>query len=234
MQQDRRARLSRRGGLLAVGAAVGLAGVSATAPAAIGRTAASVPSTRAIHLIGDSWAAGLFADPSHALGQVAAAALGMTITVDAISGTGYVATAGAEDYLQRAQEASGRHRLVIVQGGSNDVGEDLDAIAAAATGTWRTLARRFPAARLLALGPGPDPEPVDADQRAVDAALRRAVTAQGVPYVSMLDEDWIPAARASAVLGAITKHPTPAGQQYLGLRLAAAIRLIHPEVLTGV
>ncbi|MBW4042430.1 MAG: SGNH/GDSL hydrolase family protein [Acidobacteria bacterium] len=195
--------------------------------------AAGAAGTRGIHLIGDSWAAGLHADPANALGQVAARAIGWPITVDAVSGTGYLNDAGAMTYLQRAEGASGTERLVILQGGSNDDDEDLGVLAAAVTATITALQRRFPQARVLVLGPGPDPAPVTARQWAVDALIAEAAQDTGVAWVSMLHERWIPAEHLDAVIDPANHHPTISGQQYLGLRLAAAIRLTEPDLLAS-
>jgi lysophospholipase L1-like esterase len=217
--------VSRRGTLLAaaVTATGGLVGS--------GAAAASTASPDGIFLLGDSWAAGLHADPERALGQVAAEALGRPITVDAVSGTGYLNEAGDRTYLERARAAGGPQRLVIVQGGSNDDAEDLHELGPAVAATLAALRRSFPAARLLVLGPGPDPEPVTAVQRAVDAVIRDTARSVGVAAVSMLEEGWIPPGRADAVIDPRTAHPSPAGHRYLGLRLAAAVQLLVPDVL---
>jgi hypothetical protein len=189
------------------------------------------PGTKAIHLIGDSWAAGLHADPTNALGQVAARAIGWPITVDALSGTGYLNDAGQRTYLQRAAGTVGPERLVVVQGGSNDDGQDVGALGAAVTATIRTLQRRFPDAALLLLGPGPDPAPVTTRQWQVDRVIAAAASQAGVAWVSMLHERWIPDDRIDAVIDPGNHHPTVSGQEYLGLRLAAAVRLREPGLL---
>lgn len=224
---------SRRSSLLA--AVGGVAGVAAAAavPAAGAASIEAAPGSAAIHLIGDSWAAGLHADPANALGQVAARAIGWPITVDAVSGTGYLNDAGRRTYLQRAARASGPERLVIVQGGSNDDGEDIGGLGAAVTATVRTLQQRFPDASVLLLGPGPDPAPVTARQWAVDGIIGAAAAAAGAGWVSMLHERWIPEDRIDAVIDPGNQHPSVSGQQYLGLRLAAALRLREPGLLAG-
>jgi lysophospholipase L1-like esterase len=212
--------------LAAAGVVAGATGVLAAEGAAPRRT-----SPEGVFLLGDSWAAGLHADPARSLGQVAAAALGRPISVDAVSGTGYLNEAGDRTYLQRALTAGGPERLVIVQGGSNDDSEDLGELGPAVVATLRALQRGFPSAALLVLGPGPDPEPVTAEQRAVDDVIQDAAGSVGVEYVSMLKEGWIPGAHVAAVLDPGNHHPTPAGHRYLGLRLAAAVQLLLPDAL---
>ncbi|WP_162850782.1 SGNH/GDSL hydrolase family protein [Amnibacterium kyonggiense] len=217
--------VSRRASLVGAFGAVALLTAAAVTP-----PAKPHPSNGGMYLIGDSWAAGLHADPARALGQVAAEVLRMGIHVDAVSGTGYVNTAGHENYLQRARKAAGSPRLVVVQGGSNDDHQSLDAITANARETYRVLRGRFPAARLLVLGPGPDPEPVTDRQRTVDTTLEAAAHAAGLRYVSMLQRDWIPSALADAVIDPDNHHPTVEGHAYLGTRLAASVRLLHPTL----
>lgn len=224
-QSTRGPSLTRRASLLgAFGATLALAAGSGPAAATAARTRSG------IYLLGDSWAAGLHADPAKALGQVAASILGTTIDVDAVSGTGYVDTDDTQNYLDRARAASGSARLVVVQGGSNDRSQSDADITANASATYAALRRAFPTAELLALGPGPDPEPVTDRQRALDATLEAAARASGVEYVSMLKTHWIPEGQSDAVIDPSTAHPTVEGQAYLGTRLAATIRLHHPSM----
>jgi lysophospholipase L1-like esterase len=220
------------GGVSRRASLVGALGLTALLTAAATPTSEAVPhaSNGALLLLGDSWGAGLHADPSRALGQIAAEILGMDAHVDAVSGTGYVNTAGHENYLQRARTATGSPRLIVVQGGSNDQGKDLDDLTANARDTFGVLGERFPAARLLVLGPGPDPAPVTDRQRAVDATLRSVAHSLGLQYASMLQHDWIPLERIDSVIDAVNHHPTVSGQAYLGTRLAASVRLLHPDL----
>jgi lysophospholipase L1-like esterase len=186
-------------------------------------------------VIGDSWAAGLYADPAHALGQVAAARLGWSVTVHAVSGTGYLIGADVEQsYVDRVMDMPARSGIdvVVLQGGSNDRTEPLETLDEAVRQTLRLAAARFPGARLLMLGPGPDPLPVTEDQRAVDRLLARTATAEGVDYVSMLRERWITQSVHARTIDPRNEHPTVAGQRYLGRRLASALRRRYPA-LTG-
>lgn len=220
---------TRRGSLLAL---AGLAAGATTVAAADTRAAdgrVPVAGTRGMYLIGDSWAAGLHADPANALGQVAARAIGWPITVDAVSGTGYLNDAGAATYPQRAVGPAGTERLVVVQGGSNDDDQDLSALPAAVTATVQALRHRFADARILLLGPGPDPAPVTDRQRLVDDAIGAVAATTGVAYISMLDERWIPERRLAAIIDPTNQHPTLSGQQYLGLRLAATLHLLFAD-----
>ena len=215
-------RLTRRGALATVVAAATLG----TAPSRL---------PRAMAVIGDSWAAGLYADPAHALGQVAAARLGWSVTVDAVSGTGYLIGADVEQsYVDRVMDMRARAGIdvVVLQGGSNDRTEPLATLDEAVRQTLRLARIRFPGARLMMLGPGPDPLPLTDDQWAVDHLLARTATAEGVDYVSMLQERWITQTVHARTLDPHTEHPTVAGQRYLGRRLASALCRLYPA-LTG-
>lgn len=185
---------------------------------------------RSLFVLGDSWAAGLHADPSRALGQVAAARLRWAVTVDAVSGTGYV-TGRRSSYAERVArlDPGVRADLVVVQGGSNDRAASQAALAAATRRTLTDLGRRFPAAPRVMLGPGPDPEPVTAEQRAVDDLLADVAAVEGVPYISMLRAAWIPSAPA-VVLDPRNHHPTVEGQAYLGMRLEERLRALYPRL----
>ncbi|MFD1721555.1 SGNH/GDSL hydrolase family protein [Amnibacterium endophyticum] len=243
MSSSRPRRLTRRAGLAAAAGLLAGAGAVAARPAgpAVDSAAAAVlPPAPAdgmrgpsMFVLGDSWAAGLHADPDDALGQVAARVLRSSVRVDAISGTGYLNPAGARTYPDRAAAAHGDEQLVVVQGGSNDGSQDLDALAGAVRETVARLQSGFPGAALVLLGPGPDPLPVTSGQRRVDEIIAGAAKAIGVPYVSMLQQDWIPEDRADAVIDPATAHPTPQGQEYLGIRLAAALHLVVPEVVSA-
>lgn len=189
------------------------------------------PPAPRLFVLGDSWAAGLHADPDHALGQVAVSLLGWPVEVDAASGTGYLAaTSGAGAYPERLRsgrpdDASG---VAVLQGGSNDHGRSPAALAAAVRSTLALLSDLRPNHRPVMLGPGPDPEPVTAQQQAVHAVLARSARRSRVRYVSMLRLDWIPADRADDVIDPVNHHPTAAGQRYLGARLAEVLRDLRP------
>ena len=207
--------------------------VGASSIAALAGTAVT---PRSLFVLGDSWAAGLHADPAHALGQVAAAALRWNVQVDAISGTGYVTGAPQQQsYRDRAAGiGTGSHAdIAVVQGGSNDRSASPEALIIAARGTLALLRVRLPTARIVMLGPGPDPEPVTRDQQAVDRSLARVAALERVPYVSMLRRRWIRRETSATVLDPVYHHPTVAGQAYLGRRLEESLRHLYPELTGG-
>lgn len=209
--------------------AITVGGVAAASSTRDRTAAPAVPQHAHLYVIGDSWAAGLYADPTQTFVQVAAAALGWSVDVNAVSGTGYLNEAGGSEqsYPERAADIpkGTTADVVLVQGGSNDHDDSLSAIAAAETRTIATLRRIFPTARIVLLGPGPDPAPVTAAQIAIDDTLERTAEAHSVAYISMLDERWITDQNVNSVIDPSTHHPTVVGDAYLGGRLADALKL---------
>ncbi len=182
-----------------------------------------------LYVIGDSWAAGAYADPGATYLQVAAAALGWSVHVDAADGTGYqTASSYGATYAKRAASipASARADVVLIQGGSNDIGRPAAKFPAAVEATVALVERRFPHAHVVLLGAGPDPWPVDANQRRIDADLRAAAKAEHVSFVSILSEAWVTSANRDDVISPVHGHPTVVGHAYLGGRLAADLKAL--------
>ncbi len=199
----------------------------------VGTSTMLVPRSRLV-VVGDSWAAGLHADPRHALGQVAAADLDWSAEVDAVSGTGYLNDAGGGGtYATRLERVAGpsRARIVVLQGGSNDDRQDLEALPAGVEAALGAATSRFPEARRVLVGPGPDPAPVTGMQRRVDRILQRTAAEGDVPYISVLQLGWIPPTDPARIIDPRTRHPTAAGQRYLGHRLSAALRRLFPDLV---
>ncbi|MCU1475203.1 SGNH/GDSL hydrolase family protein [Amnibacterium sp.] len=185
-----------------------------------------------IYAIGDSWAAGLYADPTHALIQDAADDLGTTADVDGQSGSGYlVAPPGTATYPERATRipAGPGAALVIVQGGSNDVQSDLSTLPDAVARTVAGIQAVRPHASVVLLGPGPDPWPVTGVQRQVDDTLAAEAANLGVRYISPLREGWFTADDVDDIIDPATHHPTAVGDAVLGAELAAELRNDAPR-----
>jgi hypothetical protein len=198
---------------------VALTGAAALhgAPAGAGR----------IYAIGDSWAAGAYADPAHALIQDAADDLGMSAVVDGESGSGYLHAPGSTSpYPDRAARipAGTEADLVILQGGSNDDPDDLSALPAAVTRTVVAVRGSLPHARIVMLGPGPDPWPVTGVQTEVDRILADTAARLHVRYISPLQEGWFTASDVDDIIDPVTHHPTVSGDAVLGARLAQELR----------
>lgn len=184
-----------------------------------------------LYAIGDSWAAGLYADPTHALLQDAADDLDMTAVVDGQSGSGYLAAPGSTStYPDRAGRipAGTAADVVVVQGGSNDDSSDLGALPAAVARTVAGIRASMPAVPIVLLGPGPDPWPVTDVQFKVDRIIGEAAARLHVRYISPLQEGWFTSGDVDDILDPATHHPTVAGDEILGARLAADLRP-HPR-----
>lgn len=182
-----------------------------------------------IYLIGDSWSAGLYADPEHTLAQDAAEDLGMRSIVNAQSGTGYLqAPFGTETYAERAAEipAGTSAELIVLQGGSNDDGTDPATLRTAVAQTVTAARHAIPGATVVLLGPGPDPWPVTKSQTAVDDVLRLDAIQQHLQYISPLQEGWFTSSNISAIIDSNTGHPTIGGDETLGRRLADDLRAL--------
>jgi len=184
-------------------------------------------SYRSVYAIGDSWAAGLFSDPAHAMIQDAADDLGASVAVDGESGSGYLTAPGrTRTYPDRAERipAGTDADLVIVQGGSNDDGADLDALPGAVARTVAAIRRALPHATVVLLGPGPDPWPVTDLQREVGRRIVAEAARLHVRAVSPLQEGWFTAGNVDDVIDPVTAHPTVEGDAVLGADLAADLR----------
>lgn len=206
------------------------AAVAAVASAALSGAAAlhgSPAGAGHVYAIGDSWAAGLYADPAHALIQDAADDLGMTAEVDGQSGSGYLnAPEGTSTYPDRAAHipVGTEADLVIVQGGSNDDPDDLSALPAAVDRTIAAVRGALPHAEVVLLGPGPDPWPVTSDQTAVDRILTEQARRMHVHYISPMQEGWFTADDIDDIIDPVTHHPTASGDAVLGALLADDLR----------
>jgi hypothetical protein len=180
-----------------------------------------------IYAIGDSWAAGAYADPAHALIQDAADDLGMSAVVDGESGSGYLHAPGSTSpYPDRATRIplGTEADLVILQGGSNDDPDDLSGLPGAVTRTVAGVRRALPHARIVLLGPGPDPWPVTALQTRVDRILAATAARLHLRYISPLQEGWFTASDIDEIIDPVTHHPTVNGDAVLGARLAQDLR----------
>jgi lysophospholipase L1-like esterase len=217
-----------RGAAPIVAALLTVAAVASGSPGSLAREGG--PAT--MYVLGDSWSAGLHADPDHTLAQDAAEDLGMDAIVDAQSGTGYLAAPlGTETYPERATAAGAQApvRVVVLQGGSNDDHADLRALPRAVAGTVAAARRAFPHAAVVLLGPGPDPWPITGLQRAVDRILARTAARVHAPYISPMREGWFTGATVHRIIDPDNDHPTVEGDRILGARLAADLRpLLHP------
>ncbi|MBN9178415.1 MAG: SGNH/GDSL hydrolase family protein [Microbacterium sp.] len=188
-----------------------------------------LPENPTVLIVGDSWTYGSAAsDPSLGYAYVVGALAGWTTVVDGVRGSGYLKPGlDGPDFGTRiaALDPALEPDLVIVQGSINDRREGAGGYRAAVDAAWNALARVYPRAQVVILGPAPQVLPVEAATARIDGDLRDAAAARGWWYVSPLAEEWITTENYAAVIdtGAGRDHPSTAGHRYLAERLAAAV-----------
>jgi lysophospholipase L1-like esterase len=182
--------------------------------------------TRNALFFGDSYfvGGGCSPDRNRDMAAVAGRQLGYRPIVRGFGGTGFVATNpdyDGPDYLTQIARGSidvPTPSLVVIEGGSNDVGLDLREIRRNARQVLRIAQRKYPRAQLVLVGP----MQTYGDFSATDAmvtSLRSLARSMDVPFVNTqrwtyghdewLCDDYV--------------HPTYAGHRVLGKKLANAL-----------
>ena len=193
----------------------------AEAPPVLGERAAP----RAL-FFGDSFfvGGGCTPDGSRSMAAVAGGELGYRPVIRGIAGTGYVAgndQYGPPAYLSQIRDGAfdvRNPRLVVIEGGANDIGLPLADIRRNARQVLLIAQKRFPQARIIVMGPiqtfGPWEE-TDGIRDTVKRVARRLGLRFVNPqkwtdgHMEWLCPDWV--------------HPTYEGHQILGTRLAQAL-----------
>lgn len=164
-----------------------------------------------VTVLGDSYAQGyLLTNPA----QSWPSRLPGRVTVNSLGGTGFVASpCGQHDtYADRAASVLATHpRLVVIEGGLNDVLADRQAVA---DGLRRTVAALTPV-RVVVVGPADAPKWREQAKR-VDQTLAAAARIAHVQYVSALQ--WPLSFAADGI------HLTPGSHRLFGDRVAQALR----------
>jgi len=176
---------------------------------------------------GDSYfvGGGCSPDRTQDMAYLAGASLGYRPTVRGAGGTGFVAANPEYDlppYLAQIRDGAldvKNPRLVVIAGGSNDVGFPVARIQENATKILHIARKKYPRATLVLVGPM-DPYGGDADSLPIRDGLRAVAKKVDVPFVDDLTwlqehPDW---------LCDDYVHPTYAGQVPLGQMLAKALR----------
>lgn len=197
---------------------------SGAAPSSRAPSLTAVPSEARAYFFGDSWTEGESAVPGRAFPYVTAEMLGWTPVVDGVGGTGYLAarTPGTDPYPARAAAlpAGVRADVVVLEGGLNDEGQDLQQLPAAASTTFRELEARFPGTPIVVVGPEAPELPVNRSLTRVDVILRSAAAAAHLQYISPIEERWFTPGNIRSMIDPSTMHPNTAGHAYFGGRLA--------------
>ncbi|WP_345801997.1 SGNH/GDSL hydrolase family protein [Microbacterium sp. AZCO] len=181
-------------------------------------------------IFGDSWTYGSAATvPTLGYAYVLGEKLGWTTTVDGVRGSGYLKPGiDGPAYGERiaALDPSLDPDLVIVEGSINDRHLYPTGYTAAVTAAWDALAKLYPHARFVILGPAPQVLPVEKPTAEIDGELSRLAAARGWWYVSPIAENWITPENYDWVIDTSDigrDHPTTEGHAYLAQRLAEAI-----------
>jgi len=174
-----------------------------------------------VAFLGDSFSAGVGANPGEGYVDLIAAATRWTPDVFAQGGTGYTNPGQAEQseaiYADRVPDVvAATPGLVIVQGSTND--HDAEEAEEAAAETLGALRQALPDARIIVLGP--TDTPVGATTPDVRDAIARAAATYDLPFVDAWD--WLAPddARLWIEDGA---HPSPTGHEVLADRLVHAL-----------
>jgi lysophospholipase L1-like esterase len=209
-------------GAVLVGALVTLVSLRAHAP--FGR---SRDSGRVL-ILGDSWTAGYGASrPDRGWAQITASRLHWHATVRGFPGAGYLRQSGGRSFAadfaavpwQRTPPA-----LVIVQGSTNDFGQPAADLPLAVGRVLAELAGRWPAARLVLVGPmAGDPADRTTALR-VDDQVRAAAVAARATYLDALRLGWLPIDRRPDLIDPqLPKHPSDAGHAAIAAAFVAAV-----------
>lgn len=193
-------------------------------------TPLSAQHRRSVAVIGDSYTAGTQEGgmgergwPALVWRRLSEQGLSIASTVDATGGSGYVNPGPFGVTFQDAVDRtiSADDEVVVMFGGTNDVGLPVAELEAAARRAMQTVRERAPQATLIVVGPvWPGPQPSDG-ARATDDTLRRVALSAGATFVDAIGEAWL--ADTPELIGADAVHPNDGGHRYLADRLSAVI-----------
>lgn len=215
--------MPRRGAFVVLVALALAVIVTGCIPAAQAPTAPERPEGNAsgplLVVIGDSYSQGW--DNTVVWPELFAMTHGYRLENLSISGTGFVNTAGTSTFLQRIRQADvADPSLIIFAGSRNDVLSTADEVRAAAREAFTTARKRFPDARVIAVGPIWDnSDPIPAVEE-INRGVARAAEAAGVEFIDALAANWL---RDPSVIHPDGIHATDDGQQDLADGIAASI-----------
>ncbi|UWF78264.1 MULTISPECIES: SGNH/GDSL hydrolase family protein [Microbacterium] len=196
-----------------------------------------LPEHPTVLVFGDSWTFGAAATvPEGGYAYRLAELLDGETIVRGVSGSGYLRP-GLPTFGERiaALEPELDPDLVIVQGSINDRREDLTGYAAAVNAAWDALARTYPEAAIVVLGPAPHELPVGVATARIDRELAALAAARGWWYISPVQEEWITDANYLDVIdvGIGRQHPSDAGHAFLAEKVAAALEDLRAAAVTA-
>lgn len=197
-------------------------------------TAATTPAVPPAALFfGDSYfngANGVSAE--QALAYAAGMSLGYAPTIAGHGGTGFVSAErggpNTPNYLAQLDAGALSKidpiaiRLVVVEGGLNDVGQPADQITTNAGAVLDRMAKTFPTAKVVLLGPVATTGTSTRQLQQVVDALSVAAKTANVPFVDATG--WVTRDNVGSVIGSDHSHPSVDGHKVLGERLATELR----------
>ncbi|MDL4771827.1 MULTISPECIES: SGNH/GDSL hydrolase family protein [Thermomonosporaceae] len=214
------------------------------------RTASAAPaagpgSSKApvVMFLGDSYTVGeRGSKPERTYAMALGRLLGWQVIVGGRGGTGFVAGGDRRSSFIQSFESQLGWRpapdLLVVAGGHNDYGFPAPEVSGAAQIVLERARQRWPATRVVLIGPlwGNDTPPASA--LAVRDGLSGLAQRFGLQFIDPIAEHWITGNRVNGTGNAARliqrdgTHPTPTGHRYVATRLAADFRrlgLAHPS-----
>lgn len=178
--------------------------------------------TGGLVVIGDSFSSGLlgYGEGPNGWPQRFADSKGLTLTLNAIPGTGYATSSySGVSFAQRWRDGlTAETQLVIIAGSQNDHDQDPKTVYSKASAIYKAIRTVSPAAKIVAVGPmwGYTPDP---QYQPIEDAVRYAATANNVQFVD--GSDWLAPYPWDVCQG----HPNDAGHGILYARIRDAITL---------
>lgn len=171
-----------------------------------------------VAILGDSWTSGwLMPKPTDGFAYLLARQQGWTAQIDGFAGSGFVSAGPCNDAPFRARVSVARGaRLVIVEGGLNDLGDDLAALPEDAKQTLAALMLQAPTAQIVVVGPAGVPGRSRHDIETADTILATTAARTGARYVRTIE--WPLETQSDGV------HLTVPGAADFARRLGTAIK----------
>ncbi|HEY3736741.1 MAG TPA: SGNH/GDSL hydrolase family protein [Jatrophihabitans sp.] len=195
-------------------------------------TVAAAPGAPSVLLIGDSYTRGQNGSGTHP-GYVPGlcSAMRWSCTIDAVDGTGFVATIKGDDTFgtRLTRSRIGAPQLVLLIGGLNDarISASVAEERAAVVATLAAARRRYPSSSLIVVGPMSDGRWSQSVVASISGAIESAAVSQAVTFLQAAD--WLPAAD----LGPDGIHPTQRGYAVIAQRFAAALAPLTSSLPTS-
>ncbi|MDL5350038.1 SGNH/GDSL hydrolase family protein [Microbacterium sp. zg-YB36] len=215
-------------GIVLAVTATGCSSPSSAAPMPTPTPSAGLPvaaPSEPVYIIGDSWAAGVSADPGAGWVDLVDAHYGWDTTLNAQPGTGYDAVLKAgEPYIERVDDLPPHPpALVIVQGGVNDKLAGWMNLQDNAGATIAAIEHRYPGVPILMVGPATAALPAAQSLSTIDQHLAEVARTAGAFYISPMQGEWVGADNVQTFIDPDTDHPSNAGHAEYAARLIAAI-----------